>query len=155
QFAGDPVFNGLSFEVRAGERIGLVGVNGAGKTTLLRILSGQDPPDYGHLHVRSGIRVSLLRQEPDFEPGQTLMEVARSGLASLIDLQEELEEAAREMAEAEDDAERERASRRYAELHDRIEHQDAYAIDHRVEEILGGLGFDPQDFQRAAGTFSG
>ena len=66
------------------------------------------------------------------------MDVARSGLASLIDLQRELEEAAQEMAEAEDDADRERATRRYDELHDRLEHQDAYSIDHRVEEILGG-----------------
>ena len=69
------------------------------------------------------------------------MDVARSGLASLIDLQRELEEAAQEMAEAEDDADRDRATRRYDELHDRLEHQDAYSIDHRVEEILGGLGF--------------
>src|SRR3954447_9746806 len=119
QFAGETVFNGLQFEVRAGERIGLVGPNGAGKTTLMRILAGHDQPDYGHLHVRPGIRVSLLRQEPDFPPDQTLIEVARSGLASLLDLQRELEEAAQEMAEAEDDADRERASRRYSELHDR------------------------------------
>ena len=69
------------------------------------------------------------------------MSVARSGLASLLDIQEEMEEAAREMAEAEDDADRDRASRRYDELRDRLEHQDAYSVDHRVEEILGGLGF--------------
>jgi ATP-binding cassette subfamily F protein 3 len=155
QFAGDPVFEGLGFEVRAGERIGLVGPNGAGKTTLMRILAGEDRPDTGDLYVRPGIRVSLLRQEPDFAQGQTLMEVARSGLGSLLDLQRELEEAAQELAEAEDEADRDRATRRYGELHDRLEHQDAYAIDHRVEEILGGLGFSPGDFGRAAGTFSG
>ena len=54
------------------------------------------------------------------------------------------------MAEAEDDADRDRASRRYDELHDQIEHQDAYSIDHRVEEILSGLGFAEADFDRAA-----
>ena len=81
QYAGDPIFTGLRFEVRAGERIGLVGTNGAGKTTLLRLLAGGDQPDYGHLHVRPGIRVSLLRQEPDFGPEETLLSVARSGLA--------------------------------------------------------------------------
>src|SRR4051794_9018898 len=103
QYSGDPIFTGLRFDVRAGERIGLVGPNGAGKTTLMRVVAGLDQPDYGHLHVRPGIRVSLLRQEPDFGPEQTLMEVARSGLASLLDLQRELEEAAQEMAEADDD----------------------------------------------------
>jgi ATP-binding cassette, subfamily F, member 3 len=155
QFAGDPVFNDLRFEVRAGERIGLVGPNGAGKTTLMRLLAGHDQPDYGQLYVRPGIRVSLLRQQPQFEPDQTLMAVARSGIASLLDLQRELEEAAQEMAEAEDDADRARASRRYDELRDQVEHQDAYSIDHRIEEVLGGLGFASVDFRRAARTFSG
>ncbi len=83
------------------------------------------------------------------------MSVARSGLASLVELQHEMEEAAREIAEAEDEHDRERATRRYTELHDRIEHQDAYSIEHRVEEILGGLGFATADFGRAASTFSG
>ena len=155
QFAGDPVFSELKFEVRTGERIGLVGPNGAGKTTLMRILAAQDKPDYGSLYSRSGIRISLLRQHPDFTSDETLMSVARSGLASVLELQRELEEAAQEMGEAEDDAERERATRRYAEIHDRLEHQDAYSVDHRVEEILTGLGFPTSDFGRQARTFSG
>ena len=155
QYSGDPIFSELRFEIRAGERIGLVGPNGAGKTTLMRVLAGLDQPEYGHLHVRPGIKVSLLRQEPDFSSDQTLMTVARSGLASLVDLQRELEEAAQEMSEAEDDYDRDRATKRYAEIHDRLEHQDAYSIEHRVEEILGGLAFSTADFDRPASTFSG
>ena len=155
QYTGDPVFMDLAFEVRAGERIGLVGPNGAGKTTLIQILAGHDQPDYGDLFVRPGIRVSLLRQEPDFPPGQTLLDVVKSGLASLIELQHELEEAARELGEADDETERAVAARRYDELHELIEHQDAYSIDHRVEEVLSGLGFAESEFHRAASTFSG
>lgn len=155
QYTGDPLFTNLAFEIRAGERIGLVGPNGAGKTTLMRLLAGVDQPDMGRLNIRQGIRVSLLKQQPDFDPNKTLFEVARSGLASLLELQDELEEAAREMAEADDDADRERASRRYADLQDQVEHQDAYAIEHRVEEIVSGLGFKTEEFHRPAGTFSG
>src|SRR5215218_9393262 len=121
QLAGDSVFADLKFEVRAGERIGLVGPNGAGKTTLMRILAREDQADYGNLYVRPGIRVSLLRQQPEFGPDETLMSVARSGVASVIDLQRELEEAAQELAEADDEDDRERATRRYGELHDRLE----------------------------------
>jgi ATP-binding cassette subfamily F protein 3 len=155
QFSGDPIFNGLDFDIRAGERIGLVGPNGAGKTTLIQILAGLDQADYGQLFVRPGIRVSLLKQEAIFQPGETLIDVAKSGIASLIELQKELEEAAQEIAEATDAAERERAGRRYDELHDRIDHQDAFSVDHRVEEVLMGLGFAQADFQRLAATFSG
>ncbi len=155
QYSGDPVFMDLAFEVRAGERIGLVGPNGAGKTTLMRILAGGDQPDYGNLFVRPGIRVSLLRQEPDFPPDQTMIDVVKSGLASVMDLQHELEEAAQEMAEAEDDDDRQRAARRYDSLHELIEHQDAYSIDHRIEEVLMGLGFAESDFHREASRFSG
>ncbi|AMV38900.1 ABC-F family ATP-binding cassette domain-containing protein [Planctomyces sp. SH-PL62] len=155
QYAGDPVFTDLDFEVRAGERIGLVGPNGAGKTTLMKLLDRTEQPEYGQLHVRSGVRVSLLRQQPDFPHGQTLMDVARSGLGSLLDLQRELEEAAQEMAEADDAADRERAARRYDQIHEQIIHQDAYDVDYRVEEILSGLGFAEIDFQRDASTFSG
>ncbi|GIW86831.1 MAG: ABC transporter [Isosphaeraceae bacterium] len=155
QFAGDPVFRNLAFEIRAGDRIGLVGPNGAGKSTLLRLLAGLDTPDYGVLSVRPGIRVALLKQQPDFEAGQTLFQVARSGLASLIDLQRELEEAAQEIAEADDDADRLRATRRFEQIQEQIEHQDAYAIDHRIEQILLGLRFRSQDFHRPAATFSG
>ncbi len=155
QFTGDPIFNDLEFEIRAGERIGLVGPNGAGKTTLMQILAGRDQADYGKLFVRPGIRVSLLRQEIEFLPGQTLIEVAKSGLASLIDLQHELEEAAQELAEAEDETDRQRAEQRYDQIYRQIEHQDAYSIDHRVEEVLTGLGFGGPEFDRSAATFSG
>jgi ATP-binding cassette subfamily F protein 3 len=155
QFDSAPIFQGLSLEIRAGERIGLVGPNGAGKTTLLRLLARLDEPDWGQLHTRPGVRVSLLRQVPDFDPNTSLVDVARSGLASLYELQAELEEAAHELAGAESDQEREIATRRYEDLRDRIEHQDAFSIDHRVEEVLSGLGFRPEDFPRASGTFSG
>jgi ATP-binding cassette subfamily F protein 3 len=155
QYAGDPVFLDLAFEIRAGERIGLVGPNGAGKTTLMKLLDRLEAPEYGRINVRPGIRVSLLQQHPEFGPDETLLDVARSGLASILDLQHELEEAASEMAEAEDPDDRERASRRYDELHERLIHQDAYSIDHRVEEILCGLRFAVGDFKRPARTFSG
>jgi ATP-binding cassette subfamily F protein 3 len=155
QFDSDPIFLGLNLELRSGERVGLVGPNGAGKTTLIKLLARTEEPDWGQVSVRSGIRVGLLRQIPDFDPALPLLEVAKSGLASLYELQAELEEAAREMAEAETDSERTVATRRYEELRERIEHQDAYSIDHRVEEILSGLGFSSDELSRAAGTFSG
>jgi ATP-binding cassette subfamily F protein 3 len=155
QFTGDYIFKDLSFEIRAGERIGLVGPNGAGKTSLMKILAGLESPDLGRVHARPGIRISLLRQQPDFDPSTTLFDVAKSGLASLLDLQHELQEAAQEIAEAEDEADRVRATRRYGEIQESLEHQDAYSVEHRIEQILMGLKFATAEFNRPARSFSG
>ena len=153
--AGDPIFQGLEFDLRTGQRVGLVGPNGVGKTTLLKVLNAQDKPDYGHLYVRPGVQVSLLRQQPDFAPEVTLRDVARSAMAGLVRLQEQLHEAAEEMAAADNDDERTAATARYEQIHDQLEHHDAFSIEHRVEEVLFGLGFTPVDLDRSAASFSG
>ncbi len=155
QISGDPIFQGLEFELRTGQRVGLVGPNGVGKTTLLKVLVGTDRPDYGQLYVRQGIRVSLLRQQPDFGPEVSLRDVARLALADLVRLQEQLHEAAEELAGAETDDERSAASTRYEQIHDQLEHRDAFSIEHRIEEVLFGLGFTPADLDRPAASFSG
>src|SRR5690349_12024408 len=58
-----PLFAGLSLDLRAGERVGLVGPNGAGKSTLLKLLAGRGEPDAGTRSVRRGARVGYVRSE--------------------------------------------------------------------------------------------
>ena len=65
-FSARPLFEGVSFTLAEGERIGLIGPNGAGKTTLLRILAGADSPDRGELALRRGLRVGHVAQVPVF-----------------------------------------------------------------------------------------
>src|SRR5205085_6779790 len=83
-FDEGPLFEGVGFELYAGERVGLVGPNGAGKTTLLKILAGLDRPDDGEVRLHAGARVALLRQQPDFAPGRTLFDEARTALDELL-----------------------------------------------------------------------
>ena len=82
-FDAEPLFEELAFELYSGQRVGLVGPNGVGKTTLMRILAGLDQPDTGAVRLHAGARVSLLRQQPDFAPGQTLFDEARTALQEL------------------------------------------------------------------------
>jgi ATP-binding cassette subfamily F protein uup len=63
RFHGPPVLDGVSRQIEAGERIGLLGRNGAGKTTLLRIIAGEEVPDAGSCTVGDGIQVAFLPQE--------------------------------------------------------------------------------------------
>jgi len=155
QFDAEPVFEAASFEVRPGERIGLVGPNGAGKSTLLRILAGLDDPDVGDVEFHPSAEVALLEQEPDHPSDRTLIAEARAGLASLYSLQHEATEIAERMARESDAESLERLHRRFDQLQVELHRLDAYNIDHRVDEVLLGLGFAKEDYERPLGQFSG
>src|SRR5688572_8526521 len=67
------VLQGVSFNVSAGQRLGLIGPNGSGKTTLMRILAGLEAPDKGSVaHTQPGLRIGYLAQGMHFAPGQTI-----------------------------------------------------------------------------------
>lgn len=62
-----PVINGVSLEIREGQRLGVMGHNGAGKSTLLRLIAGIYAPDSGKV-INHGARVSLLSLQAGFDP---------------------------------------------------------------------------------------
>src|SRR5207237_7089818 len=76
-----PLFAGLSLDLRAGERVGLIGPNGSGKSTLLRLLAGLEEPDAGSRSLRRTARLGYLPQDDTFAPGQTAPPVLLAALA--------------------------------------------------------------------------
>src|SRR5262245_10410799 len=154
-FDRDPLFEDLSFELYHGERVGLVGPNGAGKTTLMRILAGSDHADTGEVRYHAGARGLLLEQEAIFAEGQTLFHEARSAFGELLNAQEELVAVPDQMAHAHDETEQKTLHARYDRLHELLRHNDAYTLDHKVEQVLGGLAFKSEDYDRPVSTFSG
>ena len=75
-----PYFQGVSFTLSDGNRVGLIGPNGAGKSTLLKILAGDLAPDGGEIARRGGLRVGYLPQVPEFPGGATVREAVHAGL---------------------------------------------------------------------------
>ncbi len=154
-FGPEPVLDRVSVEVRPGRKIGLVGPNGAGKTTLLNILAGRLEADAGRLELHPACRLDYLEQQPQWGPGRTLWEEARSALDNLIELARQAEDVAHALAAAEDDADRERFSRQYDRLQQELTLRDAYRVDHKVERVLDGLGFSRASHDQAVESLSG
>ena len=150
-----PLFEGVSFEIHAGERIGFVGPNGAGKTTLLRILAGSDEPDTGKVTLHAGARLGTLEQAAEFPPGRTLFDEAKSAFDELLATQREFQRVAEELAACTDDTKRRQLAANFDRLTEFLRHHDAFELDHKVENVLTGLGFKPDDFPRDLNTFSG
>jgi ATP-binding cassette, subfamily F, member 3 len=154
-FGPEPVLAGVTLEVRPGERIGLVGPNGSGKTTLLRILAGKDEADRGTVRRHPAIHLGYLEQQPQWEPGRTLWDEAQHALADLIALEQEAQEVAEEMGQADDEAEHKRLAARYDHLQHELQQRDAYNLDHKIKRVLGGLGFRPESLSQPVDSLSG
>ena len=79
-FGGNPVFDGLSATVQAGDRVALVGRNGSGKSTLMKVMAGLVETDKGDVVAGPGVKVGYMEQEPDMTGFMTLGDYASSGL---------------------------------------------------------------------------
>ena len=99
EFAGDPLFENVSFTVGRKDRLSLAGANGAGKTTLLRAIAGETSIQGGKLAFAKGTRVALHDQRPPLEFDITLREYAFSGARDLLELEGELRRLEAAMAE--------------------------------------------------------
>lgn len=154
-FGPDPVLANVTFQVREGDKIGLVGPNGCGKTTLLNILTGREETEKGSIERYSDVSIGYLEQRPQVAPGTTVLEAAREALAPLLNAQKEAEEIAVKMAETTETSEHERLARRYDKLHEELMRKDAYNVEHRVERILHGVGFRDEDLGKDVAMLSG
>lgn len=154
-FDEGPLFRDLGFELYSGERVGLVGPNGVGKTTLLRLLAGLDAPDEGEYRLHAGARATLLRQQDEVATDRSLFDEARSALDELVAAHDDMVHTAEALARSTEEAERATLAARYDRLNELLRHHDAYNVDHRVEHVLGGLGFREEDYGRPVATFSG
>jgi ATP-binding cassette, subfamily F, member 3 len=149
-YAGELLFEGVTFRLNAGDRAGLVAPNGAGKSTLLRIISNELLPDRGAVTIEKGKTLGFYRQSHEFSREGTVMDVLLSGFVEVVELRHELaraQEAAASGAAADLD--------RLATLMDRHHALGADALEHRVAAIASRLGFPGSELERNVSTLSG
>lgn len=154
-FGGRVLYAGATLQLNAGERWALVGPNGSGKTTLLRIIMGEESADEGTVSFARDVTVGYLEQE-------THLAGEKSALAEVVDSAHEVKEMERRVRELEHQIsetapgdELDRLLERYGAAQDRFERLGGYELEARARQILAGLGFPVEDFDKPACDFSG
>src|SRR5579862_6851246 len=155
QYGRQILFVDASFQLNAGEKVGLVGPNGAGKTTLFRMITGEESPDEGDVSVPKNLTIGYFRQDVEEMSGRSVLDEAIAGSGRLGDLHHELEALQQALEDPARAADMDRVLARFGEVQEEYEHLGGYALESRTREILHGLGFDDERIDGDVGTLSG
>ena len=122
-----------------GAKIGVIGLNGSGKSSLLRILAGVDKEFGGEAAVSPGYTVGYLEQEPLIDDARTVREVVEEAVEETVHLLKEFEEINAKFAEPMSDDEMNALLERQGEVQEKLDHQDAWDLDARLEMAMDAL----------------
>jgi|TARA_B110000967_G_scaffold206882_1_gene254741 ATP-binding cassette subfamily F protein 3 len=156
-FMGTELFQGITFKLNKGDRIGLIGKNGAGKSTLLKVLSKDIESSSGSMAFDKDVEIGFLRQDIDFVEGRTILEEAYQAFEEIKEIELELDEINKQLAER-TDYESDIYSQLIIDLTEKTERYEllgGYNYQGDTEKILQGLGFQREDFNKLTDTFSG
>ena len=148
------VLKDVNWEVKPGDRIGLVGVNGAGKSTQLKIIAGEIEPTAGVIIRPANLHIAYLSQEFEVDPSRTVREEFWRAFGEANQVHESLAQVHREMETASAQAldklilQMDRAQRQFEAL-------NGYGLEAQIEKIMPELGFEPEDGDRLVSAFSG
>jgi ATP-binding cassette, subfamily F, member 3 len=148
------VLKDVNWEVKPGDRIGLVGVNGAGKSTQLKIIAGEIEPTSGNVIRPNSLHIAYLTQEFEVEPTRTVREELWTVFLEANRVNLALAEVQQKMETADPDA-LDTLIHQLDRLQRQFEALDGYGLDARIEKILPDLGFAIEDGDRLVSAFSG
>jgi ATP-binding cassette, subfamily F, member 3 len=152
------VLRDVTWEVKAGDRIGLVGVNGAGKSTQMRIIAGLEEPSSGTVVKQGTPRIAYLQQEFDVDPARTVREElfkAFGEAATVLSRKHAVEHAMGSEKAASDPDHLEELIHELGRLHERFEALHGYELDARIDKLLPTIGFTAEGAEQLVADFSG
>jgi ATP-binding cassette subfamily F protein 3 len=144
----------VTWEVKTGERIGLVGANGAGKTTQFKIIMGEIEPTSGNVIKPAGLKIACLSQEFDVHVENTVVDELLRAFKDVEEIRHALHVVQHEMETAPPE-EMNKLLNRLDKLQREFEAKDGYALEHKAEKILPEIGMSLADADRLVGEFSG
>ena len=152
------VLRDVTWEVKAGDRIGLVGVNGAGKSTQMRIIAGLEEPSSGQVVKQGNPRIVYLQQEFDVDLEHTVRQElfqAFGEAAQVLNRQRQVEEEMGSERAATDADHLDALIHELGGLQSRFESLHGYELDARIDKLLPTIGFSPEGAEQLVGDYSG
>ena len=152
------VLRDVTWEVKAGDRIGLVGVNGAGKSTQMRIISGLEEPSSGQVVKQGEPRIVYLQQEFDVDLTRTVRQElfqAFGEAAQVLNRQRQVEEEMASEKAASDPDHLDELIHELGRLQSRFEGLHGYELDARIDKLLPTIGFTPEGAEQLVADYSG
>lgn len=157
-FDGEDIFTNVDFEIKTGERIGIVGRNGAGKSTLMKLIAGVEDYDHGHISKIKNLTIGYLTQQMTLNSEATVFEEMAKPFTHLKNMEQLIKQETDWLAQHGNDYESldyQQHMERYESLSSQFEHQDGYQYESKIKTILHGLNFTETDFDRPINDFSG
>ncbi|KAI3784371.1 hypothetical protein L1987_43470 [Smallanthus sonchifolius] len=156
-YKGVTVLKDVSWEVKKGEKVGLVGVNGAGKTTQLRIISGVEEPDSGNVvKAKPNMRISFLSQEFEVSMTRTVREEFLHAFKEEMEISNRLEKVQKAIEGSVDDLDlMGRLLDEFDLLQRRAQAVNLDSVDVKISKLMPELGFSVEDGDRLVASFSG
>ncbi len=148
------ILKDVNWEVKPGDRIGLVGVNGAGKSTQLKIINGEIEPTAGEIIRPASLHIAYLTQEFEVDPAHTVREEFWTVFKEANEVQAALAKVHHQM-ETSSGEELDQLIHKMDKLQRQFEGLSGYQLEARIEKILPEMGFENEDGDRLVSAFSG
>jgi len=149
------VLKDVNWEVKTGDRIGLVGVNGAGKSTQLKIIAGEIEPTAGQIVRPSSLKIAYLSQEFDVEETRTVKQEMWQAFQEVREIQKELAVIHHHLENLQDGEDYEPILKKMDRFQRQFEDHNGYELESRIDKLLPELGFKADDGDRFVSEYSG
>ncbi len=128
-----------------GAKIGVLGLNGSGKSSLLRIIAGIDTNFEGKVHFDREYKIGYLSQEPQLDESKTVKEIVQEGVKEIVEIVNAYEEVSARLGEVTDDDEMMKLIEKQGELLEKMDHYNAWELDHTLEVAMEALRCPPDE----------